>query len=150
MITVAPSTVADVTNSPNFPALAAAYAAESQIKGLPAATTDMRGYQNLETAGFLHVFAAHRNGELIGFLSLLVAPHPRYSVSLATTESYFVAREHRNTGAGLRLLSAAKVKARELGAPGLLVSAPSNGSLAEVLPRLGFVETNRVFFQCLA
>ncbi len=41
-------------------------------------------------------------------------------------------------------------KARELGTPGLLVSAPMGGSLAEVLPRRGFAETNRVFFKGFA
>ena len=38
----------------------------------------------------------------------------------------------RKTGAGVRLLRAAEARARDLGAPGLLVSAPFGGRLFEV------------------
>lgn len=147
MLIIEPSTVDAVTGASNFAELAAAYAVESQISGLPAATTDMAGYRKLEEAGLLHVFAATLDGELIGFLSVLIAAHPRYGVPLASSESLFVAREHRSTGAGLKLLAAAEAKARELGTPGLLVSAPLGGSLADVLPRRGYAETNRVFWK---
>jgi hypothetical protein len=47
----------------------------------------------------------------------------------------------------MALLKAAEVKARELGARGLLVSTPFGGSLAAVLPRSGYRDANRVFFK---
>ena len=65
----------------------------------------------------------------------------------AITESFFVAKVHRDSGAGLKLLRAAEQKARALGSPGLLVSAPFGGTLVQVLPRAGYTETNRVFFK---
>ena len=68
---------------------------------------------------------------------------------VATTERFFV-KAHRKTGAGLRLLRAAEEKARALGSPGLLVTAPFEGDLFQVLPRVGYQETNRVFFKSLA
>lgn len=146
-LTVEPSTVAAITRSATFGALAKDYAAESQVKGLPAATSDMTAYAQLEAAGLLHAFAATVDGELVGFLALLIGPHPRYRVALATLETLFVSPEHRSSGAGLKLLAMAESKARELGAPGLLASAPVGGALAEVLPRRGYAETNRTFFK---
>jgi len=60
-------------------------------------------------------------------------------------ESFYVAKASQKTGAGMRLLRAAEKKARELGAPGLLVSTPFGGRLFVVLPRLNYAETNRIF-----
>ncbi len=50
----------------------------------------------------------------------------------------------------MKLLRAAEDLARRLGSPGLLVSAPYGGDLFKVLPRVGYVESNRVFFSRVA
>ena len=101
----------------------------------------------LEMHGVIHAFAALKDGELVGFITVLATPLPHYGIPVAVSESFFVAAEHRKGGAGLRLLSAAEKKAKELGSPGLLVCAPFDGRLFEVLPRCGYRETNRVFFK---
>jgi GNAT superfamily N-acetyltransferase len=72
---------------------------------------------------------------------------PHYSVRIAVGESFFVSAEHRKTGAGLKLLKAAEDYAKEINSSGLLISAPLGGNLAEILPHVGYVETNRVFFK---
>ena len=69
---------------------------------------------------------------------------------LAVVESYFVASKHRKSGAGLALLREAERIASDRGAHALLVSAPHGGRLADVMPRVGYRETNRVFFRSLA
>lgn len=150
MLTIAPSTVAGISNAPEFPALAAEYAAESAIDGLPPPAAKMATYRQLERAGMLHAIAARHDDALVGFITVLAPVLPHYSVPVAVSESFFVARAHRCTGAGLRLLRAAEDKARALGSPGLLVSAPFEGNLFKVLPRVGYVETNRVFFKQVA
>lgn len=147
---VAKSSVAEVMGADAFPALAAEYEAEALIEGMPAPAAKFEAYQALEAAGLLHVFAATVDGGLVGFISLLVASLPRYGRPVAMSESFFVAREHRKTGAGLRLLKAAENEARSLGCPGLLVSAPYEGDLFKVLPRVGFSECSRIFFKRLA
>ena len=144
---VTPSTIAALEAAPTFAALLQEYAAESAIKGMPAPAAKMETYRQLEAAGALLVLAAIHEGVLIGFLTLLSAPLPHYGRSVAVSESFFVAKAHRSTGAGLRLLRAAEDKAREIGSPGLLVSAPFEGDLFKVLPRAGYVETSRVFFK---
>ena len=61
------------------------------------------------------------------FATVLKAKLPRYAGPIAVTESFFVAKAHRRTGAGLELLRAGEDKARALGCPGLLVSALACG-----------------------
>jgi GNAT superfamily N-acetyltransferase len=150
MLTVEPSTVAGISTAEQFPKLAAEYAAESAIDGLPPPAARMETYRQLERAGMLHAFAARYDDALVGFITVLAPILPHYSVPVAVSESFFVAKAHRSTGAGLKLLRAAEDKARALGSPGLLVSAPFEGALFKVLPRIGYVETNRVFFKKVA
>ena len=147
MLIVAPCSIADIVAAAAFPRLAAEYERESLIDGMPPPAPDWNAYSALEAAGLLHGFAASVDGTLVGFIAVLKAKLPRYAGPVAVTESFFVASAHRRTGAGLRLLRAAEDKARALGCPGLLVSAPSGGVLAKVLPHRGYAETNRVFFK---
>lgn len=144
---IRPSTVIELEAAPSFPDLLAEYAAESAIEGMPPPAARMETYRALHDAGVLHVLAAWVDGVLAGFITVLAAPLPHYGRIVAVSESFFVARAHRSTGAGLKLLHAAEDKARELGSPGLLVSAPYEGDLFRVLPRIGYAETNRVFFK---
>jgi len=147
MLTVEACPLADIVAAAAFPRLATEYERESLIDGMPPPAPDWDAYAALEAAGLLHGIAASVEGELVGFVAVLLAKLPRYARPIAVTESFFVARAHRRTGAGLRLLRAAEDQARALGCPALLVSAPSEGVLAKVLPRRGYAETNRVFFK---
>jgi len=83
--------------------------------------------------------------KLVGFVAVLTPIVPHYGVVIAVTESLFVGKVYRRTGAGLKLLRAAEMHSIDAGSPMLTVSAPSGGVLAEVLPRLGYRETNRSF-----
>ena len=139
--------VADIEASPDFPALADEYAAETLLDGMPPPTARWPSYHALEDAGMLSVFAATEGDALLGFISVLATPLPRYTEPVAMCESFFVAKAYRRTGAGLRLLRAAERKAREIGSRGLIVNAPYSGRLFEVLPRLGYAEAARVFFK---
>lgn len=147
MLSVEACPIADIVAAASFPHLAAEYERESLIDGMPPPAPDWNAYAALEAAGLLYGFAASVDGTLVGFIAVLRAKLPRYAGPVAVTESFFVASAHRGTGAGLRLLRAAEDKARVLGCPGLLVSAPAEGVLARVLPRRGYAETNRVFFK---
>ena len=91
--------------------------AKSLIDGMPPPAPDWDAYAALEAAGLLHGFAASVDGELVGFIAVLAAKLPRYAEPIAVSESFFVAKAHRRTGAGLRLLRAAEDKARDAGLP---------------------------------
>jgi GNAT superfamily N-acetyltransferase len=141
------SSVSEIEAASNFDELLAEYANEATIARIPAPTPRMETYRHLESAGMLHVFSALSDGQLVGFITVLAPVLPHYGVAVAVSESFFVARAHRKTGAGLKLLSEAEAKAASLGSPGLLVSAPFGGDLFHVLPRVGYAETNRIFFK---
>jgi GNAT superfamily N-acetyltransferase len=140
---------ADMIADTDFPALMREYAAESSIDGMPPPAMHVDTYLALEAAGHIHVFCAYRGGHLVGFLAMLVSLLPHYSALAATTESWFVSAAARKGGTGKRLMDAAEAKARELGAVGFLISAPTGGSLERAAPMLGYRETNRVYFKAL-
>lgn len=150
-VRIAPSTIAELESAGTIAALLAEYAAECAIEGLPPPAAKVEQYRQLEAMGLLVVIAAWRNeagpAELIGYITVLAAPLPHYSITVAVSESFFVAAAHRHSLAGLRLLDAAERRAAAIGSPGLLVSAPFGGALALLLPRIGYVETNQVFFK---
>lgn len=141
------SSVAEIEAAPNWLALADEYAAEAQVEGMPPPNARWETYRMLEGAGILKVYAANVGDVLAGFISVLASNLPQYGETMAVSESFFVAKKYRRTGAGLRLLAAAEQCARDVGAPGILVSAPCHGALFVVLPRKGYVEYGRIFFK---
>ncbi len=145
---VQPGSMASLEAAPTFGALLAEYAAESAIDGLPPPQAKMEQYRAFEVAGALRVLEARDDaGTLVGFIAILAAPLPHYSRTIAVSESFFVAKAHRAGGAGLKLLKAAEELAAKIGSPGLLVSAPYEGDLFKVLPRVGYAEVGRTFFK---
>lgn len=150
MIVVRKCTLAEAQGNANFPALAREYAAESAIAGLPPPDEKIAAYHAIEASGIFHIFGAFLGETLVGFVAVLLPVIPHYGIAVGMTESFFVASEHRKSGAGIKLLRAAERLAHDAGSPALMVSAPFGGRLAEVLPGLGYRETNRVFMRELA
>jgi len=143
-------TISELENASNIHELLEEYAVESSIKGLPHPFAKVDTYKHLESIGAIDVTAAFFEYLLIGYIIVLAPVLPHYSVKVAVGESFFVAKEYRKTGAGLKLLREAERYASDAGALGILISTPFGGDLAEVLPRVGYDETNRVFFKAIA
>lgn len=142
--------VDEIVQEPELHGLFAVYAQESSIAGLPPFNPDIEHYRKLEALDMMRLFAAYRDEILVGFLSMLISFAPHYGEKIAVAESFFVAPEHRKSGAGLSLLRAAEEAARALGAVGFFVSAPVGGKLAAVMEATpAYRETNRVFFRKL-
>lgn len=148
-ITIRQCAASELLDAPNRHELWDEYASESSIDGLPKPTVQIDMYRMLESAGALQLIAAFDGDTIVGFISVLSNKLPHYGVLMAASESFFVAKDYRKSGAGLRLLREAERYALFIGSPGLLVSAPSGGRLAGVLPNVGYAETNRVFFKRL-
>jgi GNAT superfamily N-acetyltransferase len=143
-------TFAELTSHGNFLDLFREYAAESALAGLPPPDEKMAQYRLIDESGIFYVYAAFIGEDLIGFLAFLLPVLPHYGVTIAVSESFFVAQKSRKGGAGIKLLRAAEDHARRAGSPALMVSAPTGGRLAAILPRLGYRETNRAFLRELA
>ncbi len=144
---IQPTTIAALEAASNIWSLLLEYAQESAAPDMVPPAIRAMDYKRLEALGVLHPISALLDGELIGYVTVLASEIPHYGRSIAITESIFVAKAHRKTGAGLKLLRAAEAKARELGSPVLLVSTPIDGDLAEVLPRVGYGEVGRTFLK---
>jgi GNAT superfamily N-acetyltransferase len=147
---IEPITTVEFFDHPDAATLLAGYGAECAIDGLPTYCPHRDMYGAMEQTGAVRTFAAFEGDHMLGVLVLLVTMNPHYSVPLAVVESWFVAPEHRASGAGLALYRAAKDAARAAGARAVLVSAPAGGQLAGVMEAMGAVETNRVFCEVLA
>jgi GNAT superfamily N-acetyltransferase len=147
-VNILPCTVADIEAAPNLPQLLAEYAAESAIPELAeGAAAQVETYRQLEAAGMLHPIAASLDGELIGFVFVLISVLPHFGRKVALGESIFVARAARGTGAGVRLKDAAEALACECGAQAILFSAPIDGSFEAVLPHHGYRAVSTAFFK---
>jgi len=142
--------LSDLQYAPNFDQLIDQYAEQSSISGMPSRNPQWPMYQQMVAAGAFHVICAHADTRLVGFVTVLCSVLPHYGALMCTTESFFVDEHYRKGGTGLRMLREAEQLAKDLGAYGLLISAPMGGRLADVLPRAGYEETNRVFFRKLA
>jgi GNAT superfamily N-acetyltransferase len=144
-------TFAEIEANENFRPLMAEYAKEALIHDLAPPANQFAAYPLLEGTGMFHIWGAFAKEKLVGVIALILPVLPHYGVMVAVTESFFVSKDYRKQGAGLRLLRTAMHKAREEKAPGVLVSAPYGGRLAELLEKSPyFRETNRVFFRKFA
>lgn len=148
---IRPITVAEAFDSPAFSAIGDEYRAESlRNPDFLGALPNRVGYERMEAAGLLHVLGVFVGGELVGLCAVLIAPVLHFGGKvIATTETLFVAKAHRAGGAGMELLRAAEGVAAKAGAAGLYVTSPTGGRLERLLPRVGYHETNRVFFRGL-
>jgi GNAT superfamily N-acetyltransferase len=143
-------TADELSGDPKFAGLIEEYADESAIAGMPRPNYQLGMYKHMEMLGHFHMIGAYVSGELVGFLTMVDTVLPHYGKRVATVESYFLTQAHRRGGPGLDLLRAAEWLAKELGAVGILVSAPHGGKLARVMPRAKYKHTNEVFFKGLA
>lgn len=143
-------TLKQLTDDPKFAELIEEYADESAIADMPRPNYQLGMYKQMELIGQYHLLAAYVEGELVGFLTMVVAVLPHYGKRVATAESYFVTQSQRKGGPGLDLLRAAEWLAKALGAVGILVSAPHGGKLARVMPKAKYKHTNEIFFKELA
>lgn len=141
---IRPCTVSDIYES----GIAADYF-EYAIDGMDTPEVQWLRYEALAAGGMLYPVGAFKDDKLIGFVFVLLTTSLHYGVPIASTESFFVLKEHRNTGAGLQLLVAVERLAKEQGASGVMVMAPEGKELVQILPQLGYKDTHRLFLKLI-
>jgi GNAT superfamily N-acetyltransferase len=144
MVTIKSCTVEDVQHS----ALAEEYASYA-IAGLPKPQPQWERYKLMEAAGVISVFGAFDDDQIVGFISTIGYLSLHYGVDITLTESFFVAKQYRKTGAGVKLLRAVEQMAKANGSAGLMITAPHNKELARVLTVIGYKQSHEVFFKCM-
>ena len=139
-----------LTKDSAFEELIAEYTAESANQEMPAISPNLDLYYKLNSFNVLKVIGAYLDDVLIGFACVLVSPNLHYSTNIGTFESFFVKKEHRNTGAGLLILKKAEEISKENNCVALYVSAPMEGPLTGMLEgKKNYREVNRIFFRSL-
>ena len=149
-ITIRYCTVDELESAPNLKALFDAYEEESSIAGMPSNSPQVHTYRMLEKSGVLQCIGAFKGEELIGFVCVLTTILPHYGARMSSTESIFVAKEHRASRAGMYLIREAERLAERLQSVGLAVCAPIGGRLDQLLPLIGYEPTNRVYVRRFA
>lgn len=148
MTEVRQCTFDDLASAAGFDALCAQYCAEAgRMPEFGEAKVDADAYRAMEAAGVARCIGAWRDDELVGFgvVTLTVLPH--YTKLIGCLISYFVAPSARTGGTGSRVRELAESLAKERGALGMMISAPAEGALDVILPRIGYRATNRVYFK---
>ena len=132
MVEIRPVSYADILDAPNAEELIRSYASECSV---PNAEPQPEIYAAMESAGALKCFGAYVDDRLVGFVSVLTAIVPHDGHRVAVQESLFVSPAYRRTGAGQKLLEAAKKYAVELDCMAFQSSARIGSRLDKVLSR---------------
>src|SRR5581483_3369806 len=78
---------------------------------------DIELYEGLERAGKLFIVTARARGQMVGYVMMLIHPHPHYKhVIVATDDIHFLHRDFRKGFTGCRLIDAAETEAARRGA----------------------------------
>ena len=104
-------------------------------------------YLGLERRDFLLVVAARRGGELVGYyVGILIAHHPhnKDAGKVATCDMFYVGKEHRRGGAGVKLLRAVENELRKQGVRKATISTKKHFENAALLDALGWEVTDIV------
>ena len=147
---VRPACFFEILGAPNAADLVREYAEECSIPAIGPVNPQPAIYRALEQSGVMQCFAAFEDGAIVGFATVLCSVFPHYGRKVATVESLFVAGAHRQSEAGRELMAAIEQHAQQVGAVGILYSAPAGGKLERLLAsKHAYRRTNTVFFRSL-
>ncbi|MFM0261867.1 GNAT family N-acetyltransferase [Paraburkholderia sediminicola] len=136
----------ELASAAGFDVLCAEYAAESGRLGLGAANVDPAFYRALESSGGA-ILGTWCDDSLIGFGALTLSVLPNFSQLIGCLTAIFITASARKTGAGTAIRQAAEQIARERGAVGMMISAPSESRLDVILQRSSYRATHHVYFK---
>lgn len=140
----------EFSNSSSYSGLIDGYESECTYEGFPPANLNKDLYKKLNDMGILKVFGAYLGDLLVGYCCLLISPNLHFSAPIGTVESFFVFKEHRNTGAGLKLLKAVEHVSKNNGAISLSLSTKKNSLLEKVMEGMkDYHQSNVVYMKRL-
>ena len=108
---------------------------------------DVAAYLMLEQAGSLLLLGAFEGGALVGYSAVTLCRHPHYGFPCAFHDGLFLAREHRNGLAGVRLIRATEAEAKARGAQGISWHAKIGSQFEALIGRLGARPVETVFWK---
>ena len=123
------------------------YSQECSIVGMTKPKPNIGSYLTIEKTGLLKSLGVYSNDKMVGFSVIIQQNIPHYNALVSVVESVFIAKAYRKYNVGNRLIK--EIENIWSNSIGILITAPFNGSLVKLLPRLGYTTTNIVFFKGL-
>ena len=93
-------------------ALLSEYAAECSIPEIGETAPQEALYAQMENAGMMSCFGVFFGDSLVGFATILVYVLPHYGRRVASVESLFIAKAHRDGGNGSELMRTIECEAQ--------------------------------------
>jgi GNAT superfamily N-acetyltransferase len=150
MITIKKIDYCVLNKLPGFDSVREEYMLETAIKEMLPIEENLDLYGKLNEHGSMITLGVFDDDFVVGYANLLLSPNLHYSKTTASTESFFVKSNYRNTGAGKKLLKEMELIAKENGAVAFMVSAPTNSKLSVVMNKSkSYQEVYKSFFKSL-
>lgn len=109
---------------------------------------DLLRYEQLEAAGALLGLFAYVGDEIVGYSVNVISPHLHYAdLVCAHNDVLFIAKSHRKSPLGLRLIRETVRAAKARGAHLMLWHAKEATPLASILPKVGCKVQEIIFSQ---
>lgn len=103
-------------------------------------------YKAIEATGQYFIFAAYRNGKMVGYSGCYVTGHMHdKSLIYASSDVLFVAKTFRNSRLGLQLFAATEAEAINRGAKMITWHARPGTAMAAILSRKGYAIEETVY-----
>jgi hypothetical protein len=107
-------------------------------------------YRVLEAAGFLHIFTARKDGELIGYILGTIKGHIHYNSTIHyVNDIYYLKQEHRNTGTGFRFFQAHEKELQRLGVKRIVTFTKCHQSHEKMFSAMGYKKQDIVMSKVL-
>ena len=112
---------------------------------------DHEKYFALEKQGMLHVVTARSHGDLIGYIICFVMPHMHYKSSglVALADMYYLLREHRLGGLGVRMFREMERGLKERGVIRAHMSCKKHEDHTRLFEAMGWDLTDYTFSKVL-
>jgi len=104
---------------------------ESHLDNAPAINEGV--LHRLEESGAMHTLGVFDNGKVVGYCMFIVYPHLHYAWSMAQCSALYLHPEYRRGRIGLKLMTRAEARAKELGARIMSWTAKPNTALSKLL-----------------
>jgi GNAT superfamily N-acetyltransferase len=113
---------------------------------------DHERYFALENAGMMHVVTARDDFRLVGYVICFVMPHIHYKSSglTALADMYFILREYRKGGLGVRMFREMERGLKERGVIRAHMSCKTHESHQQLFERMGWKLTDLTFSKVLS
>ena len=100
---------------------------------------DMKRYQMLEHAGQLVLVTARIEGHLVGYIMMLLYPHPHYCHVLnAMDDLHFLQKDYRNGFTFMRMIAFAEIEMKNRGVRIMALRTKAEQDHGALFVRLGY------------